>query len=103
MKIEIITEDDEIVIRRLILEPGESSHWHRDNCARFSVIVRGSRLDIEFQDSGTSVEIDVHPGMTGWDEPEDRVHRAVNTTQDIYEEVVTFYRNGPNIEPQPQA
>ncbi|MBE7381027.1 MAG: GNAT family N-acetyltransferase [Leptolyngbya sp. SIO1E4] len=41
--------------------------------------------------------------MAGWDTPEARVHRAINTGQATYEEVVTFYRSGPDIDPQPQA
>jgi hypothetical protein len=47
MKFELITNRNELVIRRLVLEPGEPMFWHKDNCNRFSVVVRGSRLAIE--------------------------------------------------------
>lgn len=37
------------------------------------------------------IDVDVHPGLAGWDAPDPRVHRAVNADADIYVEVVTFY------------
>jgi hypothetical protein len=47
--------------------------------------------------------VDVEPGLAGWDEPENRVHRAANTGDETYEEVVTFYRAGAAVDPQPIA
>ena len=44
MRSETITQRDDLVIRRLVLEPGEAMPWHVDACRRFSVIVRGERL-----------------------------------------------------------
>ena len=101
MWVELITTRDEFVIRRLVLEPGEAMYWHRDNCHRFSVVVQGSRLVIEYRDSAEIDEIEVHPGMAGWDAPEQRVHRAINKGNETYEEVVTFYRSSADIVPQP--
>ena len=103
MTIETITETDELVIRRLILAPGEAMSWHTDSCHRFSVVVRGSRLAIEYRDSEAIVEVKVHPGLADWDTPNPRVHRAINMGPDAYEEVVTFYRSGRDIDPQPRA
>ena len=37
MKAETITERDELVIRRMILAPGEKMYWHTDLCHRFTV------------------------------------------------------------------
>lgn len=102
MDMQIISERDDLVIRRMILQPGEKAYWHTDPCHRFSVVVRGSRLGIEFKDSAEMLEIDVGLGQADWDVPEPRVHRAVNMGPDIYEEVVTFYRSGPDVEPQPR-
>src|SRR5262245_50579737 len=98
---EVITRRDDLLIRRLILEPGEAMPWHTDACRRFSVVVRGQRLTIEFRESGERLGVDVHPGMVDWDEPETRVHRAVNTGSTTYEEVVTFLLSAPGLEPQP--
>jgi hypothetical protein len=102
MRQEVITRRDDLVIRRLVLGPGESMPWHTDTCHRFSVVVRGEQLRIEFRDTGEQVAVAVHPGMAGWDPPEARVHRGVNTGADPYEEVVMFFLAPPGIEPQPE-
>jgi len=102
MKMELLTERPELVIRRMMLEPGEAMFWHTDNCRRFSVVVQGSRLRIEHRDSQETIDIDVHPGMADWDDPDDRVHRAVNIGADRYEEVVTFFRESADVVPQPR-
>ncbi len=103
MNTEVITESDNLVIRRLVLGPGEKMYWHTDVCRRFSVVVRGSRLAIEYLDDQKMEEFDVHAGMADWDEPDPKVHRAINRGDDVYEEVVTFYRASRNVEPQPRA
>lgn len=109
MKVEHITRRADLVIRRLVLEPGEAMPWHTDICRRFTVVVRGSRLAIEYRDSGEHIDIAVAPGHTGWDDPEPRVHRAVNEGAEPYEEVVTFFpdgavfQDGAAADPQPPA
>lgn len=103
MQLEVIAERDDLVIHRMVLDPGEATFWHTDACERCSVIVRGSRLAIEFQGDGQVVEFGVTAGTTGWDEPEQRVHRAINRGRDVYEEVVTFYRSSREVEPQPRS
>ncbi len=90
MQMEVITQRDDLLIRRHILEPGEALPWHVDLSHRFSVVVRGE-----------IVTIDVHPGLADWDEPEPRVHRGINAGATTYEEVVTFYLDPPGIDPQP--
>ena len=103
MQSKVLTQRDDLVIRRHILEPGEATPWHTDACHRFSVLVRGNGLTIEFRDFGERVEITpVHAGLTGWDAPESRVHRGVNTGSDTYEEVVMFFRDSAQVEPQPE-
>jgi len=101
MKLESITERDDLVIWKMTLLPGEASHWHTDNCSRFTVIVTGDKLGIEFRDSKERLDLDVQPGSSGWDEPESRVHRAVNIGLEEYVEIVTFYREHSAIVPQP--
>ena len=64
--------------------------------------VRGSRLGIDYRDTGEAEKIDVSPGLAGWDAPTDRVRRAVNLGTEVYEEVVTFYRADASIDPQPR-
>ena len=97
----VITASDALVIRRQTLLPGEATPWHRDACRRFSVVVRGDRLTIEYRDGAASEEIATYPGESDWAEPEPRLHRAVNTGSTVFEEVVTFYLGQPGIDPQP--
>jgi len=102
MQTEVITRRDDLLIRRLVLEPGEAMPWHTDACHRFSVIVRGQQLSIEFRETGEQMTVAVHPGMVDWDAPDTRVHRAVNTGATPYEEVVTFLLGASGIDPQPE-
>jgi hypothetical protein len=103
MRTEVITKRDDLVIRRLVLEPGEAMPWHTDPCHRFSVVVRGERLRIEFRDTEEQMAVAVHPGLADWDLPEPRVHRGVNAGAVPYEEVVVFFLDPPGIDPQPEA
>lgn len=101
MRLEVITERDDLLIRRLALEPGEATPWHIDTCHRFSVVIQGEHLAIEYHDTGERRGIDVAPGDAGWDAPEPRLHRAVNEGSGTFEEVVSFYREPAGIDPQP--
>jgi hypothetical protein len=101
MQAEVITRRDELMIRRLVLAPGEAMLWHTDACHRFSVIVRGQHLTIECRETGERMGVAVHPGMVGWDAPEARMHRAVNTGSTPYEDVVTFLLSVAGLDPQP--
>ena len=107
MKTETITERDDLLIRRMVLQPGESMYWHTDLSHRFTVVVRGTSIGIEYADGKAKAEapvvVAVHPGMADWDVPEPRVHRATNLGSGIYEEVVTFFRDSGTVEPQPDC
>lgn len=102
MEIEIISQRGNLLIRRLILEPGEAMWWHADRCTRFSVVVQGNGLAIEYQDTGEKVDVPVYPGLADWDEPQPRIHRGVNSGTTPYEEVVLFFLNSRNEDPQPE-
>ena len=103
MQLEVITRREDVMIRRLVLEPDEAMPWHTDACRRFSVVVRGERLRIEFRGGGEAVDVLVHPGLADWDLPEARVHRGVNVGATPYEEVVIFFLDPPGSEPQPPS
>jgi len=66
MQAEVITRRDDLRMRRLVLGPGEAMPWHTDACHRFSVIVCGQQLTIEFRETGEQIGVVVHPGMVGW-------------------------------------
>jgi hypothetical protein len=91
-----------LIIRRHILEPGETLPWHSDLCHRFSVIVRGEAIAIEYRDSKEIKMIPVYPGLAEWDAPQSRVHRAINIGKVPYEEVIIFFIDTPGMEPQPK-
>ena len=48
------------------------------------------------------ISFPVHPGMAEWDEPHDKVHRGVNVGSVTYEEVVVFFLDDPEMDPQPE-
>lgn len=100
---ETISQRADLIIRRHILEPGEMLPWHTDLCHRFSVIVRGEAIAIEYRDSKEIEHLVVHAGLAEWDAPQSKVHRAVNVGKCTYEEIIMFFTDGPGTEPQPQA
>ena len=99
---EIISKRDSMLSRRQILEPGESTPWHVDPYHRFSVVVRGCELAIEYKATGEQDRFTVSPGEAGWDEPTDRVHRAINVGTETFEEVTMFMLDHPDAVPQPK-
>lgn len=103
MKSETITQRADLIIRRHILEPGEALPWHTDLCHRFTVVVSGESLSIEYRDTGEVETFPVHAGMADWDAPQPRVHRGINAGTIPFEEVIMFFLEEPDMEPQPEA
>jgi quercetin dioxygenase-like cupin family protein len=98
-----ISQRDKTLVRRLILEPGTATPWHIDPYHRVTVVVRGEALAIEYRDGREPVRVEVVAGESDWDEPTDRVHRAVNVSRTTYEEVTIFFLDRPDALPQPIA
>ena len=98
---EIIHRRDTTLVRRLRLEPGEATIWHRDPYHRVSVILSGDALSIEYRDGGPADRFQLQPGQVDWDEPMERLHRGVNTGAQRYEEVTVFLLDSPDADPQP--
>ena len=103
MKEETITQRGTILVRLLLLEPGEATRWHVDPFHRVTVVVRGEALALEYRAGGEVVRIEITPGQTDWDAPTDKAHRAVNVGQKTYEEVAIFFLDRPDAVPQPTA
>jgi quercetin dioxygenase-like cupin family protein len=91
------------LVRRLRLAPGEAMPWHRDPFHRVTVVLSGDALVIEYQDGGERWRFAVTPGQADWDEPSDRVHRAVNVGEQEYEEIAVFFLDRPDAVAQPPA
>ncbi len=90
------------LVRRQRLAPGEATPWHRDPFHRVTVVLSGDLLNIEFRDGGEAQSRKITVGEVDWVEPSDRVHRAVNVGKELFEEVVTFFLDRPDTEPQPE-
>jgi quercetin dioxygenase-like cupin family protein len=90
-------------VRRLSLAPGEATPWHRDPFHRVTVILSGDALHIEHQDGDKAEHVAITPGEAHWQEPTDRVHRAVNVGGQVYEEITIFFLDHPDAVPQPIA
>ena len=88
------------LVRRQRLAPGEATPWHRDPFHRVTVVLSGDLLHIEFRDGGETVPWEITVGEVDWVEPTDGIHRAVNVGREVFEEVVTFFLDRPDAEPQ---
>ena len=91
------------IVRRLFLAPGEATRWHRDPFHRVSVVLKGDVLEIEFRDGLPRKHVKVTSGQVDWDEPGNRIHRAVNIGDVPYEEITVFFLAHPDDVPQPDA
>src|SRR4051812_31071894 len=94
---------DTFLVRRLTLAPGEAIRWHKDPFHRVSVVLSGECLLIEYRNGAADVRVAVTPGQVDWEEPGDRIHRAINDSSQLYEEVTTFFLRTPNDVPQPDG
>jgi quercetin dioxygenase-like cupin family protein len=97
---EVLHHRGNYLVCRQRLAPGEATPWHRDPFHRVAVVLRGDLLSIEFRDGAESQTWKVTPGEVDWVEPSDRVHRAVNAGKEVFEEVVTFFLDRPDANPQ---
>ena len=99
---EVLHHRGNYLVRRQRLAPGGASPWHRDPFHRVTVVLGGDLLAIEFRDGSETQTWKVTVGEVDWMEPSDRVHRAVNVGKEVFEEVVTFFLDRPDAEPQPE-
>jgi hypothetical protein len=98
---EVLCRRGTTLVRRLRLEPGEATAWHRDPFHRVTIILRGDALSIERRDSGERHRLTVTAGRVDWDEPFDSLHRAINVGTQIYEEITVFLLDRPDAIAQP--
>jgi hypothetical protein len=98
---EVLFQRGTTLVRRLRLEPGEAMRWHRDPFHRVTVVLSGDALAIEPYDGRGLERFEVTPGQADWDEPSDRLHRAVNIGREPYEEIAIFFLDSPDAVPQP--
>jgi len=75
---EVLYQRGTILVRRQHLAPGETTPWHRDPFHRVAVVLSSHPIVIEYRDGSPSVRVAPKAGQVDWDEPTDRIHRAVN-------------------------
>jgi quercetin dioxygenase-like cupin family protein len=100
--VEVVHHRGNYLVRRQRLSPGQATPWHRDPYHRVTVVLSGDLLNIEFRDGGETRPCKITAGEVDWSEPSDRVHRAVNVGQEVFEEVVTFFLDCSDAVPQPE-
>ena len=100
---EVLHKRGAILVRRLVLDPGEAMPWHTDPFVRLSVVLHGQALAIEYRDGGAAERIGLTAGQVDWDEPTHRIHRGVNVGRQPYEEITVFFLDSPDAVPQPWA
>jgi hypothetical protein len=93
---EMLFQRSTIQVRRLRLAPGEALLWHRDPFSRIATIVFGDLLSIDFRDGGEELRGEISPGMVEWEEPSQRLHRAINIGRAAYEQVTIFFLDSPD-------
>ena len=98
---EIVFQHGTTMARRLRLASGEVMPWHRDPFHRVAVVLGGDRLSIEYRDGGEPCIVQIAAGQVDWEEPTERVHRAVNVGRQTYEQVTVFLLDRPDAAPQP--
>lgn len=100
---EVLHQRGTIVVRKLQLAPGEATRWHIDPHHRVTVVLSGEALALEYRDVASVQRMEVAAGQVDWDEPTDRVHRAVNVGSQPYEEITVFLLDRPETAPQPNV
>ena len=98
---ETLIEHGNIMVRRLRLAPNEAMPWHRDPFHRVAVVLGGDRLSIEYRDGGEPVVVQIEAGQVDWEEPSERIHRAINVGKQPYEQVTVFLLDRPDAVAQP--
>jgi quercetin dioxygenase-like cupin family protein len=98
---EILFHHGNTKVSRLRLAPGEAMPWHHDPFHRVAVVLSGDVLSIEYRDGGESQRVEITPGQVDWEEPTERVHRAVNVGKQPYEQVTVCLLDRPDAVPQP--
>jgi hypothetical protein len=96
MTLETITDERDLLIRRMVLAPGEATPWHLDRCRRFTVVVRGERLQIELEGSDESHTASVYPGLAEWG----RTHRGDPPS---HQHGIWSLRGGRDLDTKPYA
>ncbi len=76
---DVLLENDRVLVRKVVLEPGIEYPEHTHDRAHVGVIVRGGTL--EFHEGGQVERVDFQAGQAGWRDA-GVTHRIVNRSQE---------------------
>ena len=90
---ELLFENDHVKVWEMLLEPGESSDFHRHDFEYFFVVLEGESIDADFE-NGKSIRIPVEEGKVIY-VPPGNTETAVNRSGVRYREILVELKDRP--------
>lgn len=83
---EMVWENEHVRVWDLILEPGQSSEWHRHSMHYTFIVTRPGKLKAEYEDGSESVtELQLGQVVMG---QEGALHRVTNVGTELYSNAI---------------
>ena len=89
----LLLENDRVRVWEMVLEPGQSSDWHRHEHPYLLCILEGDTVDAVMED-GREVSVPASPG-TVYFVPPGETEIAVNRSRTTFREVLIELKDGP--------
>ena len=89
----LLLENERVRVWEMVLEPGQSSDWHRHDHPYLLCILEGDTVDA-VMDDGREVSVSAAPG-TVYFVPPGETEVAVNRSGTIFREVLIELKDGP--------
>ena len=83
---EMLWENEHVRVWDLVLEPGQSSEWHRHGMHYTFIVTRPGRLKAEYEDGSDSVT-DLHLGQVVMGQ-KDSLHKVTNVGTELYSNAI---------------
>jgi mannose-6-phosphate isomerase-like protein (cupin superfamily) len=91
---QLLFENDHVKVWEMLLEPGESSDYHRHGYEYFFVVLEGESIDADFA-GGQSIQIPVEKGKVIY-VPPGNTETAVNRSGVRYREILVELKDRPS-------
>ncbi|MCH8870701.1 MAG: cupin domain-containing protein [Chloroflexi bacterium] len=83
---EMLWENEHVRVWDLVLEPGQSSEWHRHGMHYTFIVTRPGRLKAEYEDGSESIT-DLHLGQVVMGQ-KGSVHKVTNVGTELYSNAI---------------
>ena len=83
---EMLWEDEHVRVWDLVLEPGQSSEWHRHGRHYTFIVTSPGRLKAEYEDGSESIT-DLHLGQVVMGQ-KDSLHKVTNVGTELYSNAI---------------